>query len=342
MTTYKDSGVDIDVAEKAKARIKELVKGTLTADSFVKPGFFCGGIRLNLNKYREPVLMLSADGVGTKLMVARMMNKYDTVGIDLVNHCANDILTSGAKPLFFLDYIASGKIDQDIAPEIVKGVAEACKKLGITLAGGETAQMPGVYVKGENDIAGVIGGLVEESEIIDGSRIAEGDALIGVASTGLHTNGYSLARKVLFEMAGYKPGDYIKELNSTIGEALLEPHREYVGMFLGLEKKFIIKGIAHITGGGITDNLPRILPEGVGAKIITKNWEVPPIFRLLQKKGGIPDSDMMRTFNMGIGIILAVDKRDAAGMLAKLRQMKEKAWIIGETASGNGVKYAED
>ncbi len=341
MTTYKDSGVDIDVAEKAKARIKELVKGTLNSSSFVRPGFFCGGIKLDTKGFKSPVLMLSADGVGTKLMIAKLMNRYDTVGFDLVNHCANDILTSGAKPLFFLDYIASERINPEVASALVGGVADACKKLGITLAGGETAQMPGVYVKGEHDLAGVIGGLVEESDVIDGSSISAGDALIGVSSSGLHTNGYSLARKVLFEIAGLKVGDFVPELNSAVGDALLSPHREYVSVFSVLSSKVKVKGISHITGGGMTDNIPRILPSGLGVNIILGNWQVPPIFDIIQKKGNVPDDDMLRTFNMGIGIVFVVDKREAASALAVLVKNKEKAWIIGEVVEGKGVSYVE-
>ncbi len=332
MATYRDSGVDIDLAENAKSRIKEYVKSTYTANSVQNAGFFCGGIKLNLKDYKEPVLMASTDGVGTKMMVARMMNKFDTVGIDLVNHSANDLLTSGAKPLIFLDYIASEKIDPLIASELVKGIAAACKKLNIVLVGGETAQMPGVYVKGETDLAGTIVGVVDKPEIIDGSSIRDGDVIIAVASNGLHTNGYSLARKVLLQ--AFKINDYVDEIGSTIGEALLAPHIEYVSVFNEIKKIARIKGIAHITGGGMTDNIPRILPEGFSASINLSSWEVPPLFKLIQSKGDIPADDMLRTFNMGVGMVFVVGKEDAHKVVSG-----KKAWIIGEIGYGEGVLY---
>ncbi len=341
MTTYSEAGVDIDLADKAKAKIKQYVKETYTKDSVLDAGFFCGGIRLDLKQYKEPVLMLGNDGVGTKMVIARMMNKYDTVGIDLVNHCANDVLASGAKPLFFLDYIASEKIVPEVAAGIVKGIAAACKKLGVVLVGGETAQMPGVYVKGETDLAGTMGGMVDRHEIIDGREISEGDVLIGIASTGLHTNGYSLARKILLDDCSYKVNDFIKELDSRLGDALLAPHREYVTTVFQLKAHIAIKGIAHITGGGMTDNLPRILPNGLGARISLGTWEMLPIFRLLQEKGNVPEAEMLHTFNMGVGLIIAVDRKEAARALVRLRQEKEKAWIIGEVVKGAGVKYVQ-
>ncbi len=341
MATYRDSGVDIDLAENAKSRIKEYVKSTYTANSVQNAGFFCGGIKLDLKGYKEPILMASTDGVGTKMMVARMMNKFDTVGIDLVNHSANDLLTSGAKPLIFLDYIASEKINPIISSELVKGIAAACKKLNIVLVGGETAQMPGVYVKGETDLAGTIVGVVEKSEIIDGSMTKESDVLIGIASNGLHTNGYSLARRILFADNKLKAEDHVKELDAILGDVLLVPHREYVKTVFELRKNFKIKGIAHITGGGITDNLPRILPEGIGAKIIMGSWEILPIFRLLQKKGNVPEEDMLRTFNMGVGLAIAVEKSDADNVILLLKKMNEKCWIIGSMVKGKGVSYVK-
>ncbi|MBI3051464.1 phosphoribosylformylglycinamidine cyclo-ligase [Candidatus Woesearchaeota archaeon] len=340
MTTYREAGVDIDAAEKAKQRIKEYVKETRNELSVMDAGFFCGGIKADFAGYKEPALMLSTDGVGTKMAIARMMSKYDTVGYDVVNHCANDILTSGAKPIFFLDYIASDRINPEIAAQLVKGVAEACRKLNVVLAGGETAQMPGTYMKGEHELAGTMGGVVERAEIIDGSSIKEGDALIGIASTGLHTNGYSLARKIAFETAGLKTDSHVPELGRAIGNVLLEPHREYVTAILELKKTCGIKGIAHITGGGITDNLPRILPNGIGAEIRKGAWEILPIFKWLQEKGNVPEEDMHRTFNMGIGLIIAVDKKEAIGTWGRLKQMGEKAWIIGQAKPGKGVMYA--
>ncbi len=340
MTTYKDSGVDIEIAEKAKDEIKKLVRQTYNDKTVMDAGFFCGGMLADFRDYREPVLMLSNDGVGTKMAIARMMNKYDSIGFDLVNHCANDILMSGAKPLFFLDYIASEKIVPEVSVEIVRGIVEACKKLGIVLIGGETAQMPGVYVKGETDVAGTIGGIVERSEILDGRLIREGDAIIGVASAGLHTNGYSLARKVLFEDNKFSVNDELLP-EITLGNALLEPHREYVTLYFEMRKHIRIKGMSHVTGGGMTDNIPRILPRGLGAKIVKGTWEVLPIFNLIKEKGNVPEEDMIRTFNMGIGLVIVVDKSDATGALFRLRQMKEKAWVIGEVTKGEGVVYAE-
>ncbi|MBI2133137.1 phosphoribosylformylglycinamidine cyclo-ligase [Candidatus Woesearchaeota archaeon] len=341
MATYKDSGVDIDAADSAKELIKGYVRSTFTKDSINNAGFFCGGIKLDLGGYNDPVLMASTDGVGTKMMIARMMNRFDTVGFDLVNHSANDLITSGAKPLIFLDYIASEMVDPKIASELVKGVAAACKKLGMVLVGGETAQMPGVYVKGETDLAGTIVGIVEKSGIIDGSSIKEGDSLVGIASNGLHTNGYSLARKILFDHCGFGVNDYFAELGGSLGDVLLEPHRDYVSTIFELSAVVKIKGIAHITGGGITDNLPRILPKGLGAVISTNSWVVPHVFRFLQEKGDVHFDDMFRTFNMGIGIIVVVDKSDVPVIVDRLKRMGEKSCIMGSVVRGKGVSYVE-
>lgn len=334
MTTYRDAGVDIDAADAVKSRIRELAMSTFSDAAFVKAGFFCGGVKVPVMK--EPVLMLSNDGVGTKMIVARMAGRYGSVGVDLVHACANDLVTCGAKPLFFLDYIASERVDGRVSVEIVSGIAKACRDLGIVLVGGETAQMPGVYVKGEVDVAGTVGGFVERSEVIDGSSIAEGDVLIGVASSGLHTNGYSLARKVLLEKFGLE--EKVPALNETLADVLLEPHAEYVSLVL--EMRGVLKGVAHITGGGLTDNVPRIIPEGLGTRIVLGSWDVLPVFSLIQSEGSVPMDGMLRAFNMGVGLVVAVGRESAARVLFDIRR-KRKAWIIGEVVKGEGVEFVK-
>ncbi len=340
MTTYKESGVDIDLADRAKAEIKKHVKETFNRQTVVETGFFCGGVEIDCSKYKQPVIMASNDGVGTKMIVAKMAGDYSNVGEDIVNACANDLITSGAEPTMFLDYIASDKINPQVASDIVKGIARTCKKLNIVLVGGETAQMPGTYIAGEHDLAGTVIGLVEKTEIINGKQIEAGDVLIGISSKGLHTNGYSLARAVLFKK--HKVTDYSPELGRTIGECLLEPHREYVTLIRELKTHVKLKGIAHITGGGITENLPRILPQGIGAKITKGTFEVQPIFKLIQKEGEVPEADMYRTFNMGVGMIICVNKKDSMSAFMQIKKMNEKCWIIGETIKGSGVDYEEN
>jgi phosphoribosylformylglycinamidine cyclo-ligase len=287
------------------------------------------------------VLVASADGVGTKLRVAFMTGEHRSIGRDLVNHCVNDILVQGAEPLFFLDYLATGRLDPDVAVQIVEGLSAACRENGCALLGGETAEMPGFYADGEYDVAGFIVGVVPRGRVITGREIGDGDVLIGIPSSGLHTNGYSLARRIAFDRAGLTHDSHVDELGTTIGEALLVPHRSYLPLIRPLLRSGVIKGMAHITGGGITDNLPRVLPEGVHAEIDRGAWEVPPIFRWLQKTGGVPDADMLRTFNMGIGLIVVAAEKNAASVLEALEDGGEReARRIGRIAAGGeGVRY---
>ena len=342
MTSYREAGVDVEGKEKTVAGIKKSVRETFTEDVLASPTTFKFGGTISLKrfmKYSDPVLVLSTDGVGTKMTVAEMMNRYDTVGVDILNHSINDVLTSGAKTLFFLDYIASAKLKPEIVSEIVSGIAEACKKQGIILAGGETAEMPGVYRENRHDLAGTAGGIVEREKIIDGSRIRKGDVLLGLDSTGLHTNGFSLARKIFFEDNGYECDSEIPELGQNLGDALLATHREYAGAVLPLVDKKLVNGIAHITGGGFDGNIPRVMPSGLGARIRKNSWEVPPLFRLIQKLGKVGDGEMLRTFNMGVGMVLVVsreNKEKVAGMVS------EKIHEIGEVTEGEGIFYESD
>lgn len=336
--TYKDAGVDIDAGNLAVEKIKKYVDSTFTKDVLLGVGLFAGAISAEkLMKFREPVLISSVDGVGTKLKVASVMNKWDTVGIDIVNHCANDILCQGAEPFYFLDYIASSKISPEQIEQIVKAMSTACKKLGIPLLGGETAEMPGVYEENETDIVGAITGIAEKSKMISGKNINENDVLIGIASDGLHTNGYSLARKIFFEMENKNVNDFIAELDSTVGEALLVPHREYVNTVISLMNEFEIKGIAHITGGGLIENPKRVLPDGLGIEIEKNSWNVPAIFKYMQKKGNVPEDDMYRIFNMGIGLVLFVSKNDADEIMKTLQKFNETAFLIGKVVKGTLV-----
>jgi phosphoribosylformylglycinamidine cyclo-ligase len=338
MTTYKDAGVDIELKKKALEHVKEMVKSTFTGLSVSSSTMFKfgGGIDLSVLKEKQPVLILSADGVGTKMMIAEMAEKYDTVGVDLVHHCVNDILTSGAKPIFFLDYIAASKLKPEVLLEIVSGVSNACRSLGIALAGGETAEMPDVYYEGRYELAGVIGGIVEKENTIDTSKISEGDVLIGLPSSGLHTNGYSLARKILFKDNTYKVSDYVEELGETIGSALLKPHREYASLLIPMIDKKLVTGLAHITGGSFQKNISRIMPSGLGVNI-KKNWDVPPIFSLLEKLGKVPKGDMLHTFNMGIGMVVIASKKNAPLIVKLLGEKNEKCWVIGKVVKGDGI-----
>jgi phosphoribosylformylglycinamidine cyclo-ligase len=304
---YKDAGVDIDAADKALESIKDHARKTFTSNVVTSIGSFGAGFRLS--GWKNPVLVSSADGVGTKLKVAFLTKRHDTIGEDLVNHCVNDIMVQGASPLFFLDYLSVGKLDPKVAEQIVSGIARGCHANSCALIGGETAEMPGLYSAGEYDLAGFIVGAVERNLMVSGSKIRENDILLGLPSSGLHTNGYSLARKLLFEVAGHGVNTKVDELGCTVGEELLKVHRSYSKALNGLLEARILKGAAHITGGGITDNLPRILPSGVGARINTSSWEEPPIFPLLKKLGRIPEADYRRTFNCGIGMIIVVSPR---------------------------------
>jgi phosphoribosylformylglycinamidine cyclo-ligase len=339
---YKQSGVDIDAGNEVVRRIRTLARGTFTPGVLSEIGSFGGLFRLGASAIDDPVLVASADGVGTKLRVAFMTGVHSTIGVDLVNHCVNDILVQGAQPLFFLDYLATGRLDPDVAVEIVKGLAQACTDNGCALLGGETAEMPGFYADGEYDVAGFIVGAVARGSLIDGKSIAPGDVLIGLPSSGLHTNGYSLARRIAFDGARLAADAVVPELGRTIGEALLVPHRSYLPIIRPLLGARVIKGMAHITGGGITDNLPRILPPGTEAVIDRSSWQPPAIFTWLQRTGGVPADDMYRTFNMGIGLIVACAAEHEASLLAQLAAAGEPAAArIGVVRQGTArVVYA--
>ncbi len=334
--TYKSSGVDISSADKATARIKTLARSTFTPQVLKGIGSFGGFFSFRRNEYKSPVLVSSVDSVGTKLKVAFMMGKHDTVGEDLVNHCVNDILVHGAKPLFFLDYIGVGKLFPNVIEQIVKGLSKACKKAGCSLIGGEIAELPGFYKKGEYDLAGCIVGVVEKRKIIDGASIQPGDQIIGLKSNGLHTNGYSLARRVLFKGLRLGVNDYVKELRTTVGRELLKVHRCYAPSIFPLLKRFNIKGMAHITGGGIRGNLRRILPKNCDAEIFADSWKISPIFELLQRKGNIEIEEMFKVFNMGIGLVLVVPKKEVSKLLKALSFLKETPYWIGEITEGKG------
>jgi phosphoribosylformylglycinamidine cyclo-ligase len=340
---YKHAGVDIDAGNEVVRRIKGLAKGTATRGVLSDLGSFGGLFHLGAHGLADPVLVASADGVGTKLRIAFLSGIHDTIGTDLVNHCVNDILVQGAQPLFFLDYLATGRLDPDVAVQIVEGLARACRDNGCALLGGETAEMPGFYADGEYDVAGFIVGAVERNRIVDGRGIVPGDVLIGVPSSGLHTNGYSLARSIVFDRLKLSVGDRVPELGATVAEALLAPHRSYLPLVRPLlaDNAIRIKGMAHITGGGITDNLPRVLPEGADAAVHLDAWEVPPIFRWLQRAGSVPREDMLRTFNMGIGLILVVSREDAGAVLRGLAAAGEAGAVrIGAIEPGGGaVRY---
>jgi len=338
---YRQAGVDIDAGNEVVRRIRSLARGTHTPGVLSEIGSFGGLFRMNASGVDDPVLVASADGVGTKLRIAFMTGEHRTIGRDLVNHCVNDILVQGAEPLFFLDYLATGRLEPDVAVQIVEGLAAACRDNGCALLGGETAEMPGFYADGEYDVAGFIVGAVPRARLINGQQIAAGDVLIGVPSSGLHTNGYSLARRIAFEKAGLKHDSRVEVLGASIGEALLVPHRSYLPLIRPLLGRGVIKGMAHITGGGITDNLPRILPAGLHAEIDRATWDVPMIFRWLQRTGDVSDSDMRRTFNMGIGLIIACAPADATLVLASLVGAGEAgAVVIGRIGpGGEGVRY---
>jgi phosphoribosylformylglycinamidine cyclo-ligase len=333
---YKASGVDIDAGNETVRRIKSLAKSTFTAGVLSEIGSFGGLFRLDTAALKEPILVSSADGVGTKLKVAFLADSHKTIGIDLVNHCVNDILVQGARPMFFLDYLATGRLLPDVAEQVIDGLARGCRENGCALLGGETAEMPGFYSDGEYDLAGFIVGIVERETLIDGRSIAAGDALIGLPSSGLHTNGYSLARRIVFEHLGLAVSSKVDELGQTVGEALLVPHRSYLHAVYPLVAKGAIKGIAHITGGGITDNLPRVLPAGTAARIERSAWAVPPIFQWLQRSGDVPDEDMRRTFNMGIGLILVCPPSLVEPVMEDLRTRHESPVVIGEITRGGG------
>ena len=341
MIDYKAAGVDIDAGNETVRRIKSLARSTFTSGVLSEIGSFGGLFALDREAYREPVLVSSADGVGTKLKVAFMTGRHNTVGADLVNHCVNDILAQGARPLFFLDYLATGRLSPAIAEQVIAGVARGCRENGCALIGGETAEMPGFYADGEYDIAGFIVGVVEKSRIVDGRTIGPGDALIGLPSAGLHTNGYSLARHVFFDTCHLGPDSARPELGTTIGDGLLAPHRSYLGAVGPLLDAGLVKGMAHITGGGITENLPRVLPDRRGAMIHPGTWSVPPIFTLIETLGSISKAEMFRAFNMGIGLIVACDADRVQEVLGVLGSAGEREGrIIGQVTAGDRtVRY---
>ena len=338
---YRDAGVNIDEADRAVGAIKKMAQRTFGANVLTDIGTF--GACYALTGYKKPVLVSSVDGVGTKLKIAFATGRHDTIGQDLVNHCVNDIAVQGAVPLFFLDYLAVGRLEAEVAASVISGIARACRENGCALIGGETAEMPGLYGNGEYDLAGTIVGAVERNALITGRTIRAGDVLFGLPSTGMHTNGYSLARKILFDVAGYQPNTWRHELGTTIAEELLKIHRSYLKPIRSLIAAKVLKGAAHITGGGITDNVPRILPADLAALIDVAAWPVPPIFRLLRDLGNMPEDDWRRTLNLGIGMILVVGEKDAIRAERILKKMDEPCYTVGRVAKarrgGPRVEY---
>ena len=363
---YAAAGVDIDLGNKVKATLPQLLASTHRREVLGKVGGFGGLFALDTRKYRQPVLVSSVDGVGTKLKIAFAMDKHDTIGHDLVNHCVNDIAVLGAEPLFFLDYLGTGKLEPHVFTDVIKGFVAGCAENNCALIGGETAQMPGFYQRGEYDVSGTIVGVVEKSKMLDGRTIKPGDAVIGLESSGLHTNGYSLGRQIFFEKLKLKPRSRVAELGNTIGDELLKVHVSYGPLVQKLLKQFnreggacqssarrastpqqrrarsdapyptIIKGLAHITGGGFVDNLPRVLPKTCDVVIRKGSWEMLPIFKMIETKGGVPDEELYQVFNMGIGMTIVVDGAEADSVLKSIRAQKQKAWIIGEVVKGRG------
>ncbi len=338
MMKYADSGVDIQRAEEAKARIKHLARHTFTRNVLAEIGSFGALFQLDRKRWKEPVLVSSADGVGTKLKVAFAMNVHSTVGADIVNHCVNDILVQGAEPLFFLDYLALGKMDPRVVEQIIEGMSRACKSAGCALIGGETAEMPGFYPPGEYDLAGFIVGAAERGSVLDGKRVRPGDVLVALPSSGLHTNGYSLARKLAFEVARLKPEDYVAEVGNKIGAELLKPHRCYWPMLKNIVARKWVSAMAHITGGGITENLPRVLPKNCAAHIELGSWPVLPIFKYLRRLGNIEQDEMLRAFNCGAGMILVVPPKHLPRLESELKRRREKFFRIGHVATGNASR----
>lgn len=326
--TYKSAGVDLEAGDETVKRIKNYAKSTFNKNVLSDIGLFGGFFKLNLKKYENPVLVSSVDGVGTKLKVAFGMNVHDTVGQDLVNHCVNDIAVCGAEPLYFLDYLAFGKLNPDVAEQIIKGFSIACKQNGCALIGGETAEMPGLYAENEYDMSGTIVGIVEKKEVINGNKIKRGDVLIGFPSNGLHTNGYSLARKVL--LPKYSLGDVSAGFERSVGSELLQVHKSYLQLIKKLKKKTKIKGLSHVTGGGIIGNTKRILPKGLRLNINWNSWKIPAIFNLIQETGNVPDEEMRSVFNLGIGLVAVVSKKETEEVFKISNSLNEKAIVIGE------------
>ncbi len=348
---YAAAGVDIDLGNKVKSTLPQLLASTHRREVLGKVGGFGGLFALDVRKYREPVLVSSVDGVGTKLKIAFAMNRHDTIGADLVNHCVNDIAVLGAEPLFFLDYLGTGKLEPHVFTEVIKGFARACAENHCTLIGGETAQMPGFYQAGEYDVSGTIVGVVEKSRMLNGQKtVSPGDAIIGIASSGLHTNGYSLARKIFFEQMGLKFDSRVPELNNTIGDELLKVHVSYGPLVQALVKRFNsqlsrkagqnsklpIRAFAHITGGGFVDNIPRVLPGKCDAVIRKGSWDMLPIFKWIESKGGVPNEELYQVFNMGVGMVAIAAADKANAVLKFIRGRKHDAWVIGEIVKGKG------
>jgi phosphoribosylformylglycinamidine cyclo-ligase len=336
---YKEAGVDLDAADRAKDRLKAMVASTRDENTLSELGLF-GGLYAVPGNVSNPVLVSSADGVGTKLKVAFLAGRHDTVGQCLVNHCVNDILVQGARPLFFLDYLATGAMDEGVVTEVVAGVAKACGENGCALLGGETAQMPDFYAEDEYDLAGFIVGVVERDRVLDGSRVAEGDVLIGLPSSGLHTNGYTLARNIVFDQMGLRVEDEMPELGRTVADVLLDVHRSYLRPLTPLLKADAIHALVHVTGGGLPGNLPRVLPQGLGAEVDRGSWDPGPLFRLLQRAGDVDRDEMYRVFNMGVGMIAVVATDRVDGVLETLTRSGESPWVMGEIVAGSGVRYA--
>lgn len=332
--TYSDAGVSIDNANQAVAKIRDFAKSTFNARTLTEIGSFGGMYDAKFAEMNSPILVASADGVGTKLKIAFLAGVHKTIGQDLVNHCVNDILVQGARPLFFLDYFATGVLSPEITADVVEGISIACKQNNCVLLGGETAEMPGFYADGEYDLAGFIVGIVERDKVVDGKGIKPGDVLIGLPSNGLHTNGYSLARKLLFEVGGFEIDSKLDETGETIAETLLKPHRSYYKPLAVLIDKKKLKGLAHITGGGFLDNIPRILPENVSVEIVRGSWTELPIFGLMQKLGNVEDDEMFRAFNMGIGMVVAVSPEDLIEVKKHLDDIDERYFEIGKVVSG--------
>ena len=332
--TYSDAGVDIDAATRATDKIKALARQTFNQRTLSEIGSFGGMFDGAFPNLQHPVLVASADGVGTKLKIAFLTGVHNTIGRDLVNHCVNDILVQGARPLFFLDYIATGKLLPEVVAGIVEGIANGCRENGCVLLGGETAEMPDFYSAGEYDVAGFIVGVADREKIIDGKQIAPGDVLLALPSVGLHTNGYSLARKLFLEVAGYTVDTYVDELGMTVAEALLQPHVSYLKPLEGLLNSGMIKGLAHITGGGLTDNIPRILPEGSAVEIDKGSWPVLPVFTLMQRIGNVSEPEMYRTFNMGVGMVIVCAPQNAETVKSHIKQQGESVYEIGRVSEG--------
>lgn len=339
--TYRDSGVDIDAANRATAKIKDLARRTFNERTLSEIGSFGGMFDGAFPQLKQPVLVASADGVGTKLKIAFLTGVHHTIGRDLVNHCVNDILVQGARPLFFLDYIATGKLSPDVVAGIVSGITEGCSENGAVLLGGETAEMPGFYADGEYDVAGFIVGIVDREKVIDGKTIEAGDVLLALPSVGLHTNGYSLARKLLLEVAGFTVNTKLEGVGMTVGEALLQPHLSYLSALDGLLDSGSIKGLAHITGGGLTENIPRILPPNTAVEIQKGSWPVLPLFTLMQQIGNVPEPEMFRTFNMGVGMVIICARQNAEVVQSHFKTRGQPCFSIGSVTSGHQeVKFS--